>query len=167
MKKKWHYIIGIAALLVLSVVFISFSESKIIQPIEYNHYVHVEEAGMDCISCHQYVETHESAGLPLLETCAECHEESLGESIEESRLVEMITENKALNWGRIFQMPKHVFFSHRRHVVLGELECAVCHGVMEGLTKPPQKSQNKIDMDFCLDCHEILNVSIDCLDCHR
>lgn len=166
MRIRW-FIIAITVIAVVSLLFISFTGSTIDQPIKYNHSKHVEEIGLECIQCHQHYETDSAAGLPVLEDCTECHSELLGESEEEKKLLQFVDENLEVPWNRVFQLPRHVFFSHRRHIVLGQLECNICHGDMEKLTEPPQKSDNEVTMDFCIECHEDTGVSIDCMNCHR
>lgn len=166
MRIRW-FIIAMTVIAVVSLLFVSFTGNTIDQPIKYNHSKHVEEIGLECIQCHQHYETDSAAGLPVLEDCAECHSELLGESEEEKKLLQFVDENLELPWNRVFQLPRHVFFSHRRHIVLGQLECNVCHGDMEKRTEPPQKSDNEVTMDFCMECHEDTGVSIDCMNCHR
>ena len=43
------------------------------QPIEFPHHVHVSQLGMECDTCHHYVEQSIHAGLPPAELCMECH----------------------------------------------------------------------------------------------
>ena len=166
MKVLW-YLISIFVIIFFTVILFNFYGNAVTQPIRYNHNLHLEEAEMDCIDCHQYYESNESAGLPSTEDCSVCHSELLGDIPEEKKLFELIENEVELNWKRIFQMPKHVFFSHRRHIILAQLECDDCHGNMKELTSPPQKRNNKINMEFCMDCHETQNVSNDCISCHR
>jgi hypothetical protein len=88
----------------------------------------------------------------------------------ESELEEMLltytNENRAIPWQRIYQVPDHVYFSHRRHVTLGKLECEKCHGNVRQLTAPPERPLIDQSMNWCMDCHEENSVSNDCLGCH-
>ncbi|MFQ5602439.1 MAG: cytochrome c3 family protein [bacterium] len=147
--------------------FISRNNSDSGQPIAYNHFIHVEENGMECLDCHIYAEKNSRASIPNIETCRDCHEEAVSESEEELTLVNYISENKKIPWRQIYFVPDHAYFSHRRHVTLGKLDCIVCHGDVGSQTKPVTEPVNDIKMDWCRDCHEERGVSSDCYACHR
>lgn len=138
------------------------------QPIEFNHNKHIDEIGMDCQECHTYVISSRKATLPGKQICLECHEEQLGESTEEEKLVALLQSDEQLNWQRVYVLPKHVYFSHFRHVTLGQINCQQCHGDMKLLTSPPSEPETDIiDMDYCIDCHSERQVNNDCLACHN
>ncbi len=140
---------------------------KLSQPVKFNHNKHVAENGMECTDCHRHVTSDRKATLPGRQICLECHSEAIGESSEELKLVTMLQSDEELNWQRVYVLPKHVYFSHFRHVTLGQIGCQSCHGEMEKLTLPPDKpAVDVIDMDNCMDCHENKQVSNDCLICH-
>ena len=136
------------------------------QPIQYNHSVHIE-SGLDCETCHTGSRTEVRATLPGIETCLMCHSDAMTESAEEEKLLAVAAAGEELVWTQITHVPRHVYFSHRRHVGLGQLECAECHGPMETLTEPPRRPFRVLDMDACMDCHEQREVRNDCNDCHR
>lgn len=158
--------------LILLVICISFLWSGVIysrlnQPVKFSHNRHVSENEMDCTDCHRYVDTNRKATLPGKKICLECHSEAIGESPEEQKLVTILNSDQELNWQRIYVLPKHVYFSHFRHVTLGKIACQSCHGKMEELTSPPTRpAVDIINMDNCMDCHEKNQVSNDCLACH-
>jgi hypothetical protein len=138
------------------------------QPITYNHQVHVEENDMECTDCHLYVETRARATIPNIEVCGECHsDEPMTESAEEQKVVDYVSRGEKIPWLKIYRVPSHVYFSHRRHTALGEIACATCHGDMERMTTPPPKPAVPISMDRCMGCHEQNQVSNDCTRCHR
>ena len=139
-----------------------------VQPINYNHKVHIEKAGMNCTDCHAYAEKLASASIPTLETCQNCHNDTpLSQSPEETKLLNHVAEKKEIPWARIYKLPDHVYFSHRRHVVRGKLDCAECHGVMAELTEAVSIPAKPVTMENCLRCHQKTNASTDCLACHR
>jgi Zn finger protein HypA/HybF involved in hydrogenase expression len=141
---------------------------NIVQPIAYNHKIHVEEAELECTDCHVYVEELASATIPSIEICQDCHgDEPISESPEEEKLLQYIEEEREIPWKRIYEVPDHVYFSHRRHVVIGELECRECHGNMPELTAPAPNQFLRLTMDNCMDCHKQHKVTNDCLACHR
>jgi predicted CXXCH cytochrome family protein len=107
-----------------------------------------------------------SSGLPDEKTCVVCHEESMTESTEEQKLLARIENGEGVNFRKLFRMPDHVYYSHARHVAVAELECAECHGEIAKTTSPPSRPLVRVDMDFCMECHEELGVTNDCIACH-
>ena len=135
------------------------------QPIAFNHKIHAEN-DLECLDCHPYFQEHASSGKPSIETCSSCHEEPLGESKKEKKIVEYVNSGKEVEWQRLYQVPEDVFFSHRRHVVLGNIECKICHGDIGESSTPPSKPI-RITMKKCMKCHEEKDVTNDCISCHR
>ncbi len=135
------------------------------QPIVFNHKIHGEN-GLECLDCHVHFQTQESSGRPTIDICSGCHEEPQGEGQEEAKIVEFVNSGKEVDWKRLYRVPEDVTFSHRLHVVVGELECAICHGRIGETTKPP-KRPIKIKMKKCMKCHEAINADNDCIACHR
>ena len=136
------------------------------QPIAFNHSKHLAN-GMACTDCHTGVETQARATLPALDTCMNCHATALTASAEERKVRDLAAAGKELAWVRLTKVPAHVFFSHRRHVVLAKIGCAVCHGPMEKATAPPARPFREFTMDTCLQCHENKRGGTECNDCHR
>lgn len=137
------------------------------QPIAFNHRLHVEDLGSECTDCHLYAQSGVRATIPNIEVCADCHEEAQTESTEEARLVEYIQAAEPVPWQKIYRVPDHVYFSHRRHTMLAEIACETCHGEMGALETPMVRPAVPTSMDFCMDCHYATETSNDCLLCHR
>ncbi len=155
-------------LIALLVYLVSNPAGGEVQPLVYNHKVHIENVGLECVDCHMNVETMASATIPTLEVCQNCHsDEPISESPEEVKLLSYVAEETEIPWIRIYGVPDHVYFSHRRHVVGGELECSVCHGSVAELTEPVLFPFQPITMENCMRCHRQSNVTNDCLTCHR
>ncbi|MBI4466242.1 MAG: cytochrome c3 family protein [Acidobacteria bacterium] len=136
------------------------------QPLRYNHAVHIAN-GMGCVDCHAGGRDQERATLPGLDTCLMCHQEAVTESSEEEKIRAFAAAGREIPWAQATRVPRHVYFSHRRHVALGGLECVDCHGAMETRTEPPRYPVGPTTMDACLDCHEQRKVDNDCNRCHR
>jgi len=143
-----------------------YSEVRASQPIAFDHRLHVEDEGLECSACHMYYERESFSGLPRTNTCALCHFEPQGESAEEEKLVQLIQDGAALEWASLFRQPPHVFFSHRRHVVVAGIECTTCHGDI-GLSEEPPAATHPLTMDECITCHEEQAVTQNCASCHR
>jgi len=137
------------------------------QPIEFNHKLHIEDVELECSTCHEYFDSGEHAGLPAIETCLVCHEEAMTESMEEQRLIAMAGVDPEPVFNKLFKMPDHVYYSHRRHVAIAGLECATCHGAIASTTAPPGAALVRITMAMCIECHQENEVEGDCSSCHR
>jgi len=161
------------------------------QPIDFNHKVHVEELG-ECESCHYFREDGSFSGVPKLANCVECHEEAVGESAEEAKLVqEYVEPGKEIPWLIYARQPQCVFFSHPAHVNMAEMECVTCHGPVgeSDHTRPYQynrltkysrdiwgwniaglkkNSWDRMKMDDCAECHEEMTGHQGaCFQCHK
>jgi len=151
---------AVIAVVVLGVVawvglkFTGAKSSAAIQPLQFNHKLHVEQEEEPCDSCHTQFKTTNVAGRPRLSACLECHdEEPLSDNPEEAKLVRFVKESRDPPWVRLTRLPPHVRFSHQRHVVVGAIDCTTCHGDFAKLIAPPSNPLNTIDMNFCMDCH--------------
>jgi hypothetical protein len=140
-------------------------EPNIKQPIQFNHLKHKEIA--ECETCHKYIKELTFASLPTQEDCAACHEDLITDSPEEKKLHQYIEKGQDIPWKRLYRKPPHVYFSHKRHVALGGLECEPCHGDMGSQPTPPRKPIVALKMNDCLACHKSSGVKTDCVTCHR
>ena len=137
------------------------------QPIHFNHRKHVQDAGIECSTCHEYYETGEHSGLPELATCLGCHDGTTTGSAEEKKLVALAGMNPPPRFRKLFRLPDHVYYSHRRHVMAAGLKCEQCHGEIAATTAPPSRPLVRITMDTCVACHARQGVQTDCTPCHR
>jgi ribosomal protein L32 len=137
------------------------------QPIAYSHKKHVEEAGLSCIDCHVRATTHRKASIPNIEVCVECHEEAMTESKEEAKVVAYIEKKEQIPWVQVHRVPDYAYFSHRRHVTIGKLDCSKCHGNVAEKTVPFVRPAVTINMKFCMKCHKRKQANTDCAACHR
>jgi hypothetical protein len=139
------------------------------QPIRFSHQVHVKQ--VKCGACHLYVTKMAAAGTPPIARCMMCHsgtQSKTPEALEEeAKIKEYAEAGKEIPWVRISTMAPHVYFSHRRHVVLEEIQCAACHGDIAETVALPDHPAHQFTMDFCMDCHETSQATLDCLACHR
>ena len=139
----------------------------VVQPIAFSHQTHVSELEIDCETCHEYVATGNHSGLPTLTTCLFCHEEALTEEAEEQKILDLAAAGEDDVFRKLFRMPDHVYYSHRRHVAIAEIPCETCHGAIADSSTPPERPLLRIDMDFCVDCHEQDGAALSCTACHR
>jgi hypothetical protein len=145
-----------------------------VQPIAFVHRIHVAAEEIPCTDCHVGAEDAQHATIPVGEVCEDCHEEAVGESAEETKLVEMLASGQPIAWQRVHRLREYVRFSHRRHVVAGQILCETCHGEVAErelpFTRPFIRFNTELGMERCIACHlESGNprAGIDCALCHR
>ncbi len=137
-----------------------------VQPIQFSHKAHVEK-GLACDTCHQSVETASFAGMPATETCMMCHQVAITDSPEEEKVRQYGEKGFRIPWQRVYEVPGHVYFSHRRHVGLGRVECIKCHGSVGESAAPLTVAAVPIRMERCMTCHAQEGAANDCNACHR
>ena len=137
------------------------------QPIAFNHRKHTQDLQLGCEFCHPNVQTGAHPGLPGLDTCALCHQATQGTSPEAARVTAYVEQQRPLVFAKLFRLPPHVFYTHRRHVGIAALTCDNCHGDIALSTRPPRRPLVRIRMGFCLDCHRRMGQTVDCAACHR
>lgn len=141
-------------------------DRQITQPIQFSHRAHTEK-GLSCDLCHESIEKAASAGLPAIETCMTCHQAAMSDSPEEAKVRQYGEQGQEIPWRRLFELPAHVYFSHRRHVAFGGVACAECHGNMGENDAPSVRPAVALSMGTCMGCHAQRNASGDCDACHR
>lgn len=159
-------LVVVAAVLVVVPVAAGRSTS-VPQPVAFNHRKHTEDLGLDCAFCHAYVRSGAHAGLPDAQTCVMCHSAPQGTSPEAARVTELLQQGDSLRFNKLFTLPAHVFYTHRRHVALGELACENCHGTIATTERPPPQPLVEVTMDFCVNCHRERDQTVECNACHR
>ena len=137
------------------------------QPIAFSHRAHAEN-DIDCVRCHQGVESQAMAGLPPLSSCAVCHRRrAIPDHPEVLKFMEVLERNESLLWRKVNVMPEEamVQFKHNAHTRAG-VECTTCHGDVSQMTVARQVV-NTADMGWCVSCHRENEASADCLVCHH
>ena len=163
------FIISSVVLVVLlaAAVVSSRTPRSVSQPIAFNHSKHVEEVGAECTDCHLYAESGLRATIPNQTLCSDCHSDALTDSEEELRLIEFIESGEKIPWKKVYWVPDHVFFSHRRHTAVAGIECERCHGEIGARSEPVSRPLLPLTMKRCMACHEEAGVTNDCIACHR
>lgn len=143
----------------------------VVQPIPFNHRIHVIN-GLTCDLCHQYVFEKTFAGLPRVELCVGCHAGDITSNPAAQPYVETIRKHAEagteIPWVRLYRLPHHVYYSHRRHAGIAALSCATCHGdIGERDTPPLRPIARTLTMENCVGCHRSRGVENDCAWCHR
>jgi len=143
------------------------------QPIKFSHKLHAGQYGIDCQYCHTGVEKSKNANIPSANICMNCHtvvQNGPKYGTEEiSKIYAAIGydattgsytgETKPIEWVRIHNLPDHVYFNHKQHVVTGNLDCENCHGNVREMEVVEQVSL--LEMGWCINCHRETEVIID------
>ena len=167
--QHWRWLLGFSLLVLMGVVILLAARRgpAVPQPVAFNHRKHTQDLDLGCEFCHAYVRKGAHAGLPDAKTCTMCHSSPQGTSSEAARVTELISQGDPLQFNKLFRLEPHVFYTHRRHVKIGELECQECHGDIAETERPPARALVKVTMDFCIKCHREQGQSLECNACHR
>jgi hypothetical protein len=134
------------------------------QPIAFPHTIHVSKLSLPCNFCHIYVDRSRHAGAPALETCMSCHRAIATEREEIRKLARHYEEKRPVAWIRVYSLPDHVYFSHKRHVKAG-VDCSECHGMVGAMKKI--RRVGSLEMGWCVSCHRAKGAPRDCATCHK
>jgi predicted CXXCH cytochrome family protein len=160
-------VFGVVLVAAIAVTLLASGSPAVSQPVAFNHRKHTEQLGLNCEFCHVYVKKGAHAGLPDARTCTMCHQAVQGESAEAARVTTLLAEGDPLTFNKLFRLESHVFYTHRRHAGIAELECDNCHGAIATTERPPERPLVRIDMDFCIGCHRERGQTLECTACHR
>ena len=134
------------------------------QPIPYSHKVHLAQ-GLQCVMCHETVETDDHATLPPTATCMGCHANVKTDSPHIQKLKEWDDKNEAVPWRRVYRLPTFVYFSHKQHVTDAKVTCDVCHGNVAQMDV--MQKVKDISMAACIECHKAHSAQVNCDTCHE
>lgn len=132
--------------------------------IPFDHAVHAGRYGIPCLSCHSAATRSTVAGIPSVQSCMGCHKFAGKDKPAVQALAQRFTKGKGLSWPKLYDVPDHVYFSHRAHWQ-ADVTCAECHGAVESMAKVVRTSS--LEMGWCMDCHRRRGATSDCLDCHK
>jgi len=121
-----------------------------VQPIPFNHSLHVEQLGLDCRYCHDDVEKSSFANIPTTQTCMNCHNQVKKDSAKLTPLHESWETGEPVEWVQVHELPDYVFFNHAVHVNRG-VSCVSCHGQVNKMEVVSHKKP--LSMAWCLECH--------------
>lgn len=138
------------------------------QPIAFSHKTHAEINGLDCLFCHIYAKKSTVAGVPSVQACFNCHKivglANPAIKDEVMKVLDYWNKKMPIPWIKVYNLPDHVYFSHKRHVIKG-VDCAECHGEVKKMDRVQKISS--LEMGWCLECHRKNEVDKDCLICHK
>jgi len=154
-------IVCVLILFSIPVRYVQLLAGEIKQPINFNHKTHVNDNMIPCEFCHVYAFRSEVAGLPPVQSCIGCHIVIKGSNAEQQRDIDeifskFVNKNKPIPWKKINDLPDFVYFSHKRHLIVG-FGCFECHGNVNMMATPVLTEKNgqvPLSMGWCLKCHK-------------
>jgi hypothetical protein len=149
---------GLFLVVVLALFFAAINRSSYItevgvaraQPVPFSHKHHVGDDGIDCRYCHTSVEGAAFAGIPSTKICMNCHSQIWADSPVLAPVRESFRTGQSIEWTRVHNLPKFVYFDHSIHVSKG-VGCTTCHGHVDRM--PLMWRENSLYMEWCLECH--------------
>jgi len=144
------------------------------QPIKFSHKIHAGDNEIACQYCHNTVEKSRHAGIPSVNVCMNCHKgisktANEGSEAQIAKIYHAAGFNpktamydmpqNPLKWIKVHNLPDHVYFNHKQHVVVGKQECATCHGDLKKMTVAEQ--QAPLTMKWCIECHRKTEVAME------
>jgi len=128
----------------------------------FSHRQHVQEEGLECVSCHESAEVEAAPGMPSADSCAVCHDQLDVERPPERAVANLFDEHgfRAAHAG---ELADEVRFDHLAHVgAVGD--CDACHRGIAGATGIDDDLV--VDMGECSACHEQRKLANECTTCH-
>lgn len=121
-----------------------------IQPVPFQHSVHVEQLGMDCRYCHSFVDQAAHSNLPNTQTCMACHTQVQKDNPKLEPIRASWKTGQPVEWVQIHRSPDYVYYNHAAHVNRG-ISCHSCHGQVNEMEIVRHDKPHS--MAWCLDCH--------------
>jgi c(7)-type cytochrome triheme protein len=170
--QRWRLILGgVVVLVILGAAlfyFTSGSRADPQQPFSFPHKVMVG-AGVPCLYCHAYAIKSPVAEIPSVEKCMGCHKVIATNTPRITTLRTQYWEKqKPIEWVKVYDLPRFVYFSHEVHVEGAGLNCETCHGNVGQMNEAVKVANT--NMGWCLGCHEKqpnYNQLMDCVVCHK
>ena len=122
------------------------------QPVPYSHQLHVDQLGMDCRYCHNWVEEASHSNVPATQTCMNCHNQIKTESPKLAPVRESWADDVPIEWVKVHHLPDYAHFSHANHVNNG-VGCETCHGRIDQMGEEGVYQAEPLSMGWCLECH--------------
>jgi c(7)-type cytochrome triheme protein len=136
--------------------------------IRFSHKIHAPQ--IECVGCHATVKEGVRAGTPKLSLCLDCHEEMQStkpeNQAEEKKLAIYAAGKSEIPWPRVGFLDPGTKFSHKVHVVEGELDCKDCHGDIAQADALPKKLPYPYNHTLCGQCHDTSQAANNCKTCH-
>lgn len=141
--------------------------AAVVQPVAFDHSLHVGDVQLECAACHGSAGTNRHAGLPSIRVCAQCHS-GPSDRPELAKVSWYAARGEQIPFVQVNRYPGHVYFSHRVHVSLAEMSCGECHVDVARMPRPYSRPDASMQsMEDCMSCHTQYGATLECLACHQ
>src|SRR6202453_4305594 len=124
--------------------------SEPVQPLHFQHNIHVGQLGLDCRYCHSFVEKSGYSNYPTTQTCMNCHRQVQKDNPKLQPVRDSWANGTPIEWVKIHNVPDYAYFNHSAHVNRG-VSCVSCHGKVNEMNVVYQDQSQS--MGWCLQCH--------------
>jgi Cytochrome c7 and related cytochrome c/Class III cytochrome C family len=121
-----------------------------VQPVAFQHNLHVGQLGLDCRYCHSFVEKSGFSNYPTTQTCMNCHATIQKDNPRLAPVRDSWATGKPIEWVKVHNVPDYAYFNHSAHVNRG-VSCVSCHGQVNEMNVVFQDQSQS--MGWCLSCH--------------
>jgi hypothetical protein len=121
-----------------------------VQPVHFQHDLHVTQLGLDCRYCHSYVEVSGHSNYPTTQTCMNCHTQIQTHNPRLQPIRDSWATGQPVVWVKVHNVPDYAYFNHSAHVNRG-VSCVSCHGKVNEMNVVFQDQPQS--MAWCLNCH--------------
>ncbi|HUB68195.1 MAG TPA: cytochrome c3 family protein [Candidatus Methylacidiphilales bacterium] len=121
-----------------------------VQPVAFDHSLHVGQLGIDCRFCHSYVEVSGQSNYPATQVCMSCHTQIQANNPKLQPVRDSWATGQPISWVKIHNVPDYAYFNHSAHVNRG-ISCVSCHGQINEMQVVSE--QKPLSMGWCLSCH--------------
>jgi hypothetical protein len=121
-----------------------------VQPVHFQHDIHVGQLGLDCRYCHSYVEVSGHSNVPATQTCMNCHRDVQKDNPKLQPVRDSWASGQPIQWVKIHNVPDYAYFNHSAHVNRG-VSCVACHGKVNEMDVVYEAKS--LSMGWCLQCH--------------
>jgi nitrate/TMAO reductase-like tetraheme cytochrome c subunit len=121
-----------------------------VQPVHFQHDIHVGQLGLDCRYCHSYVEVSGHSNIPTTQTCMNCHRDIQKNNPKLQPDRDSWATGQPIAWVKVHNVPDYAYFNHSAHVNRG-VSCVSCHGKVNEMNVVYQDQSQS--MGWCLQCH--------------
>ena len=121
-----------------------------VQPVYFQHDLHVGQLGMDCRYCHSQVESSGFSNYPATQTCMNCHRDIQKDNPKLQPVRDSWASGQPIAWVTIHNVPDYAYFNHSAHVNRG-VSCVMCHWKVNEMNVVFQDQSQS--MGWCLQCH--------------
>lgn len=127
----------------------------------FDHALHGDSIGLDCVACHTGSRSAGHAYLPSKKDCMDCHRLPLTEKPGIEALDSALANAPENPWSSKSILPEHVVFHHGVHSAAG-VSCTDCHGTRSGAAGTAagtagtalKYSAAQVTMKSCIQCHK-------------